>query len=74
MYDTYRINEKVDINPPIKVKIKKKMISRKEVIECKAELIYSSGLNSNNEIIFLAKILEGKRINQIIQITEKDIV
>lgn len=73
MFEKYKVNEKVDIDPPIKVKIKKKMLSRKEVIECKAELMYSSGLNSNNEIIFLAKILEGKKINQIIPITEKDI-
>jgi hypothetical protein len=73
MFDIYRVNEKRDITPPIKVRIKKKMISRKEVIECKAELIYSSGLNSESEIIFLAKILEGKKINQIIPITEKDI-
>lgn len=73
MFSEYRVNEKRDVIPPKIVKIKKKMLSRKEVIECKAELMYSSGLNSNNEIIFLAKILEGKKINQIIPITEKDI-
>ncbi len=74
MYENFRINEKVDINPPIKVKIKKKMITRKEFIECQVELLYSSGLTPDNDIIFLAKILEGKRINQIISINEKDIV
>jgi len=74
MYENFRINAKVDINPPIKVKIKKKMITRKEVIECQVELLYSSGLTPDNDIIFLAKILEGKRINQIISINEKDIV
>ncbi len=73
MFEQYRVNEKVDIDPPIKVKIKKKMLSRKETIECKAELMYSSGLTSGGDIIFLAKILEGKRINQIISINEKDI-
>lgn len=73
MFEKYKVNEKVDIDPPIKVRIKKKMITRKEVIECQVELLYSSGLSSNNEIIFLAKILEGKRINQIISINEKDI-
>jgi hypothetical protein len=36
--------------------------------------MYSSGLTSGGDIIFLAKILEGKKINQIIPITEKDIV
>lgn len=74
MFDDLRVNEKRDINPPIKVKIKKKMVTRKEVIECQVELMYSSGLTPTNEIIFLAKILEGKKINQIIAINEKDIV
>ena len=74
MFDIYRINEKKDVNPPIKVRIKKKMVTRKEVIECQVELIYSSGLTPTNEIIFLAKILDGKKINQIIAINEKDIV
>ena len=74
MFNEYRINEKRDVIPPKIVKIKKKMISRKEVIECKAQLMYSSGLTSGGDIIFLAKILEGKKINQIIPITEKDIV
>ena len=73
MFSEYRVNEKRDVIPPKIVKIKKKMLSRKEVIECKAELMYSSGLTSGGDIIFLAKILEGKKINQIIPITEKDI-
>lgn len=74
MFSEFRVNKKVDINPPIKVKIKKKMITRKEVIECQVELLYSSGLTPENYIIFLAKILEGKKINQIIAINEKDII
>lgn len=74
MFSEFRVNKKVDINPQIKVKIKKKMITRKEVIECQVELLYSSGLTPENYIIFLAKILEGKKINQIIAINEKDII
>jgi len=74
MFEEYRVNEKKDVKPPIKVRIKKKMITRKEVIECQVELMYSSGLTPTNDIIFLAKILEGKTINQIIAINEKDII
>lgn len=74
MFEEYRINEKKDVNPTQKVRIKKQMISRKETIECQVELLYSSGLTPDNDIIFLAKVLEGKRINQIIPITEKDII
>jgi hypothetical protein len=74
MFEEYRINEKKDVIPTQKVRIKKKMVSRKEVIECQVELMYSSGLTPTNDIIFLAKILEGKKINQIIAINEKDII
>ena len=74
MFEEYRINEKKDVKPTQKVRIKKQMISRKEIIECQVELLYSSGLTPDNDIIFLAKVLEGKRINQIIPITEKDII
>lgn len=74
MFNEFRVNEKRDVTPPKKVRIKKQMVTRKEVIECQVELLYSSGLTPDNEIIFLAKILEGKRINQIISINEKDIV
>lgn len=73
MFDIYRVNEKKDVTHPKIVRIKKQMITKKELLDCKVELLYSSGLSSNNEIIFLAKILEGKRINQIIPINEKDI-
>jgi hypothetical protein len=74
MFEEYRVNGKKDVIPTQKVRIKKKMVTRKEVIECQAELMYSSGLTPTNEIIFLARILEGKKINQIIAITEKDII
>lgn len=74
MFEEYRVNEKRDVKPTQKVRIKKKMITRKEVIECQVELMYSSGLTPTNEIIFLAKILDGKKINQIIPINEKDII
>ena len=74
MFEKYRVNEKKDVIPPIKVRIKKKMVTRKELIECEVELMYSSGLTPTNDIIFLAKILEGKKINQIIPISEKDII
>lgn len=74
MFSEFRVNEKRDVTPPKKVRIKKQMVTRKEVIECQVELLYSSGLTPDNDIIFLAKILDGKKINQIIPITEKDIV
>ena len=73
MFSEYRINEKRDVTPPKIVNIRRQMVTKKELLICRAELMYSSGLNHQGEIIFIAKILDGKRINQIISINEKDI-
>lgn len=74
MFEEYRVNEKKDVTPPKIVKIKKKMLTKKDVLECKVELMYSSGLNSDGAIIFLGKVLDGKRKGEIIPITENNIV
>ena len=74
MFEQYRVNEKRDVIPPIEVFISKKFITRKEVLNCKVLLIYSSGFTPEEDIIFLAKILTGKYLNKLIPITEKDIV
>jgi len=73
MFEIYRIHEKKEVLPTIIVCLKKRIFQKKEIPECKIELFHACGLNHDKKIIFIGKILDGKRLGQRIAITEIDI-